>query len=50
MAKRWYADFKRSRRDRNDVERSGRPNSTVVPENTKKLHKIVLADNKLEIA
>ena len=39
--KRFYADFKRSRTDSNDAERSGHPNSAVVPENTKKLHKLV---------
>ena len=45
--KRWYADFKRGCTDTNDVETSVRPNLTVVPENTKKLHKLVLADRKL---
>ena len=47
--KRWYADFKRSRTDTNDVERSDHPNSAVVPENTKKFHKLVLADRKLKL-
>ena len=47
--KRWYADFKRGRTDTNDAERSGRPNSAVVPENIKKVHKIVLADRKLKL-
>ena len=47
--KRWYADFKRGRTDTNNAERSGRPNSAVVPENTKKLHKFVLADRKLKL-
>ena len=35
-AKRWHADFKRGRREANDAERSGNPNSADVPENTKK--------------
>ena len=33
--KRWYANFKPSHTDTNDAECSGRPKSTVVPENTK---------------
>ena len=49
MVKRWYADFKRGCTDTNDAERSGRPNSAVVSENTKKLHKLVLADCKLKL-
>ena len=32
-----------------DAERSGRTNSAVVPENTKNLHKLVLADRKLKL-
>ena len=40
--KMWYTDFKRAHTDTNNVERSGHPNSIVVPEN-KKLHKLVLA-------
>ena len=36
--KRWYTDFKYSRIDTNDAERSHHPNSVVIPENTKKLH------------
>ncbi len=47
--KRWYADFRHSYTDTNDTERSGRPNSAVVLENTKKLHKLVLADRKLKL-
>ena len=47
--KRWYVGFKRSCTDTNDAERSGLPNSAVVPEDTKKLHKIVLADRKLKL-
>ena len=40
--------LKGGRTDKNDAERSGRPNSAVVPENTRKLHKLVLADRKLK--
>ena len=49
MVKRWYADFKRCCTDTNDAERSGRTSSAVVLENTKKLHKLVLADRKLKL-
>ena len=48
-AKRWYADFKCGHTDTNDAERSGPLNSAVVPENSKKLHKLVLADRKLKL-
>ena len=48
MVKRWYADFKQSCTDTND-ECSGQPNSTVVPENIKNLHKLILADRKLKL-
>ena len=44
MVKRWYADFKRSPTNTNDAERSGRPN---LAENSKRLHKLVLANRKL---
>ncbi|GFX87460.1 hypothetical protein TNCV_1329951 [Trichonephila clavipes] len=47
--KRWYTDLKRCRTDTNVTERSGRPNSAVVPENIKKkVYKIILADRKLK--
>ena len=49
IVKRWYADFKHSHTDRNDAECSDHQNSAVVPENTKKLHKLVLANNKLKL-
>ena len=49
MVKRWYADFKRRRTDTDGAERPGRPNSVAVVENTKKLHKLVLADRKLKL-
>ena len=48
MVKWLYADFKCGRTDTSDAERSGHPNLAVFPENTKKLHKIVLANRKLK--
>ena len=47
--KRWYADFKCSSKNTNDAECSGHPNLAVVPENTKKFHKLVLANHKLKL-
>ena len=47
--KRWYGDFKCSHTDPNDAECSGRPNLADVPENTKKLNKLVLANCKLKL-
>ena len=47
--KRWFADFKRGRRDTDDAERSGRPNEAVTSENIKKIHKIVLNDRKVKL-
>lgn len=47
--KRWIAEFKRGRTDTNDAERSGRPNSAVVPENIQKVHKMILSDRKLKL-
>ena len=49
MVKRWYADFKCGFTDINDAECSGCPTSAVVQENTKKLHKLVLANRKLKL-
>ena len=49
MVKRWYTDFKCGYTDTNDAECSGLPNSAVVPENAKKLHKFVSADRKLKL-
>ena len=49
MVKRWYGDFKCSCKDTNDAEHSGHPNSAVVPENTKELHKLILANCKLKL-
>ena len=47
--KRWYTDFKCSHTDTNDAERPGHPNLAVVSENTKKIHKLVLASHKLKL-
>ena len=49
MIKSGYANFKRGRTGKNDTKRSGRPNSAVVSEDTKKLLKLVLADCKLKL-
>ena len=49
MVKRWYTDFERGHTNTNDAEHSGRPNSAGVPENTKKLHKLILANRKLKL-
>ena len=46
---RWYADFKCGCTGTNDAKRSSRPNSAVVSENTKKLHKLVLTDRELKL-
>ena len=45
----WYAEFKCGRTNTNNIERSGRPKSAVVPENITKVHKIVLGDRKLKL-
>ena len=42
-------NFKPSHTDTNDAECSGRPKSTVVAENTKSLHQLVLANPKLKL-
>ena len=49
MVEKWFADSKRGRANTNDAERSDRPNSAVVPENIKKVHKMVLAGLKLKL-
>ena len=49
MVKRWYTDFKCGCTDTNNAECSNRPNSVVVLENIKKLHKLVLANHKLKL-
>ena len=48
IVEKWFADFKQCRTNTNDAGRSGRPNSALVLENIKKVHKIVLADRKLK--
>ena len=47
--KKWYADFKCGRTDKNDAECSGCPNLAVVPENTKNLHKFILSDPNVDM-
>ena len=42
MVEKWFADFKRGRTNTDDAERSGWPNSAVVPENIKKVHKMIV--------
>ena len=49
MVKRWYTDFKCGHTNTNDAECSRHPNLAVVPENTKTLHKLILADHKLKL-
>ena len=49
MVKMWYTDFNRGGINTNDAECSGCPNSAVVVENTKKLHKLILLDRKLKL-
>ena len=44
-----YADFKLGLTNTDDAERSDPSNSSVVPENIKKVHKMVLADRKLKL-
>ena len=46
---RWYAEFKRSRTDTENSERSGRPNVVVTPETIKKFHHIVFENRKLKL-
>ena len=49
MVEKWFANFERSRTNTDDAERSGRLNSTVVPENMKKVDKMGLAHRKLKL-
>ena len=48
MVEKWLADFKRGHTNTDDAERSGRPNSAVVQEDLKKVHKMDLVDRKLK--
>lgn len=45
----WFAKFKRGDTSTDDAERSGRPKTAVVPENIKKVQKLVLKDRKLKL-
>ena len=45
----WYAEFKRGRTNTDDAERSGRPKSAFVPENIRKVHKIVSKDRRVKL-
>ena len=49
MVEKWFADFERDRTGTDDAERSRRPDSALVPDNIKKVHKRVLADRKLKL-
>ena len=49
MVEKWFADFKGSDTNTDDAESSGRPNSAFVPENMKKVHKMVLVDSKFKL-
>ncbi len=42
----WYVDFKRNHTDTNDAEHSSTPNEAVIPENIKRVLKIVMDDHK----
>ena len=45
----WFNEFKQRRRDTSDATRSGRPIEASIPENIKKLHRIVLNDRKVKV-
>ena len=47
--KRSYADLKCGHADTNHTKYLGHPNSAFVLENTRKLHKLVLAEHKLNL-
>ena len=49
MVEKWFSGFKRGRTNTDDAQRSSCPNSVVVPENMKKVHKMVLVDRKLKL-
>ncbi|XP_067145300.1 protein GVQW3-like [Centruroides vittatus] len=45
----WYAEFKHGWTNTDDAEHPGHPKSAVVPENIKKVHKIVLKDREVKL-
>ena len=49
MVKKWFADFKRGSTNTDDAERSGHPNSAVVPENIKEVNIVILANRKFNL-
>lgn len=49
MVEKWIGEFKRGRTNTNHAERSGRPNEAIIPENIKKVHKLVINDRKLKV-
>ena len=49
MVENWFADFERDRKNTDGAECSGHPNSVVVPQNMKKVNKMVFADLKLKL-
>ena len=50
MVEKWIAEFKRGHTSTvYDADRSGRPNDAVIPENIKKIHKLVMNDRKWKV-
>ena len=49
MVKKWFTDFRCGRTSANDAERSGLPIEVNTPENTKKIHDMVLADRRVKV-
>ena len=46
---RWFSEFKQGRRNTSDATPSGRPIEASIPENIKKIHRIVLNDRKVKV-